>query len=116
MKSPSIGSSDKRSIPAIIISNDDSYTPGINGLIAGRLAETFNRPAVALARADADHLVASARSPGNFNLIEAISQCGDLLVRYGGHAAAAGFTVRNEDFERASQRLQEIARVRDGAV
>ena len=93
------------SIPAIIISSDDAYTPGVNGLIAGRLAETFNRPAVALARADADHLVASARSPGNFNLIEAISQCGDLLVRHGGHAAAAGFTVRNEDFERVSQRL-----------
>jgi len=98
------------SIPAIIISSDDVYTPGINGLIAGRLAETFNRPAVALARADADHLVASARSPGNFNLIEGISQCRDLLVRYGGHAAAAGFTVRNDQFERVAQRLQEIAK------
>lgn len=97
-------------IPAIIISSDDAYTPGINGLIAGRLAETFNRPAVALARADADHLVASARSPGNFNLIEGISRCRDLLVRYGGHAAAAGFTVHNEQFERVSERLREIAR------
>lgn len=98
------------SIPAIIISSDDAYTPGINGLIAGRLAETFNRPAVSLARADADHLVASARSPGNFNLIEGIAQCRDLLVRYGGHAAAAGFTVRNEQFERVAERLQEIAK------
>ena len=98
------------SIPAIIISSDDVYTPGINGLIAGRLAETFNRPAVALARADADHFVASARSPGNFNLIEGISQCRDLLVRYGGHAAAAGFTVRNDQFEQVSQRLLEIAK------
>ena len=104
------------SIPAIIISSDDAYTPGVNGLIAGRLAETFNRPAVALARADADHLVASARSPGNFNLIEAISQCGDLLVRYGGHAAAAGFTVRNEDFERASQRLRKSPEPRWGCL
>ena len=98
------------SIPAIIISSDDVYTPGINGLIAGRLAETFNRSAVALARADADHFVASARSPGNFNLIEGISQCRDLLVRYGGHAAAAGFTVRNDQFERVAQRLLEIAK------
>ena len=97
-------------VPAIIISSDDFYTPGINGLIAGRLAETFNRPAVALARADADHLVASARSPGNFNLIEGISRCSDLLVRYGGHAAAAGFTVREEKFEQVSLRLQEIAK------
>ncbi len=101
-------------IPAMIISHDDSYTPGINGLIAGRLAETFNRPAVALARADADHLVASARSAGNFNLIEAISRCGDLLARYGGHAAAAGFTVRDEHLDQVSQWLTEIAKVEMG--
>ena len=101
-------------IPAIIISSDDSYTPGINGLIAGRLAETFNRPAVALARAEAGHLVASARSPGNFNLIAAISRCRDLLVRYGGHAAAAGFTVRDEEFEPVAQRLREIAKAEMG--
>ena len=101
-------------VPAIIVVHDDAFTPGINGLIAGRLAETFNRPAVALANADADHLVASARSPGNFNLIEAISQCRDLLVRYGGHAAAAGFTVCHDDLEPVSQRLQGIAKAEFG--
>ena len=101
-------------VPAIIVVHDDAFTPGINGLIAGRLAETFNRPAVALASADADHLVASARSPGNFNLIEAISQCRDLLVRYGGHAAAAGFTVCHDDLEPVSQRLRGIAKAEFG--
>ena len=105
---------DADQVPAIIISHDDAYTPGINGLIAGRLAETFNRPAVALARADADHLVASARSPGEFNLIAAISQCRDLLVRYGGHQAAAGFTVRNDLFAQVSQRLTDIAKAQLG--
>lgn len=96
-------------IPAIIISHNDAYTPGVNGLVAGRLAETFNRPAIALARADSDHLVASARSAGAFNLIDAIAQCQDLLVRYGGHQAAAGFTVRNADLPALSERLEGIA-------
>ena len=105
---------DADQVPAIIITHDDAYTPGINGLIAGRLAETFNRPAVALARADADHLVASARSPGGFNLIAAISQCRDLLVRYGGHQAAAGFTVRNHHLSEVSQRLTSIAKAELG--
>ncbi|MXZ90687.1 MAG: single-stranded-DNA-specific exonuclease RecJ [Chloroflexi bacterium] len=105
---------DADQVPAIIITHDDAYTPGINGLIAGRLAETFNRPAVALARADADHLVASARSPGDFNLIAAISQCHDLLVRYGGHQAAAGFTVHNDLFAQVSQRLTDIAKAHLG--
>jgi len=96
-------------VPSIIVIHDEAFTPGINGLVASRLAETFNRPAVALARADDQHLVASARSPGTVNLIETITQCSDLLVRYGGHAAAAGFTIRGEDFDAVATRLQGIA-------
>ena len=102
--------------PSIIISHDAVYTPGINGLVAGRLSERFNRPAIALARADADHLVASARSDTGFNLIDAIAQCRDLLVRYGGHQAAAGFTVRNENFEAVSERLLAIANATTGLL
>ena len=97
------------SVPGIIVTHDASYTPGINGLIAGRLAEHFNRPAVALAPADAGHLVASARSPNGFNLIAAITQCGDLLTRYGGHRAAAGFTVANANYPAVKSRLEAIA-------
>lgn len=101
-------------LPAIIITYDDAYTPGINGLVAGRLAEMFNRPSIALARADTDHLVASARSTGDFSLIDAISQCEDLLVRYGGHQAAAGFTVRNENYPDVASRLTGIANAQIG--
>ena len=96
-------------LPAILITYDDAYIPGINGLVAGRLAELFNRPAIALARADADHLVASARSVGNFSLIDAISQCADLLLKYGGHQAAAGFTVHNDSYDEVANRLSGIA-------
>jgi single-stranded-DNA-specific exonuclease len=95
--------------PSIIITHDKEYTPGINGLIAGRLAERFNCPAIALAAVDPDHLVASARSAGGFNLIEAISRCGDLLTRFGGHAAAAGFTVSRDNYDAVAQRLLAIA-------
>ena len=101
-------------LPAIIITYDEAYTPGINGLVAGRLTELFNRPSIALARADADHLVASARSAGDFSLINAISQCDDLLVRYGGHQAAAGFTVRNEHYNDVANRLTGIANAQIG--
>ena len=101
-------------LPAIIVTYDDVYTPGINGLVAGRLTEMFNRPAVALARADAEHLVASARSVGDFSLIDAISQCDDLLVKYGGHQAAAGFTVRDENYPEVADRLIGIANAQMG--
>ena len=106
-------------LPGIIVTHDDRYTPGINGLIAGRLAEQFNRPAVSLAAADAGHLVASARSPNGFNLngfslIDAIAQCDDLLVRYGGHQAAAGFTVANGNYPAVKSRLEAIANTATG--
>lgn len=97
-------------VPAMIVVHDETFTPGVNGLVASRLAETFNRPAVALARSEPGLLVASGRSPGTFNLIQAISKCSDLLVRYGGHAAAAGFTVRDSDFVNVAERLQDIGR------
>ena len=74
--------------------------------MAARLAENFHRPAVAVAATgDGEHLVASARSAGDFNLIEAVGGCADLLARYGGHAAAAGFTVRRELLPAVSERL-----------
>ena len=101
-------------LPAIIITHDEAFTPGINGLVAARLTELFNRPAIALAQTDTEHLVASARSAGGFNLIEAISQCGDLLVRYGGHQAAAGFTVRMADLDAVTERLTGIANAQLG--
>ncbi len=101
-------------LPAIIITHDDAYTPGINGLVASRLVELFNRPTVALASTDDEHLVASARSAGAFNLIEAISRCEDLLVRYGGHSAAAGFTVNKRDLPLVTERLIHIANAEQG--
>ena len=97
-------------LPAIIITHRSEYKPGINGLVTARLSEIFHRPAVALAATgDGEELVASARSSGDFNLIEAIAGCADLLVRYGGHAAAAGFTVRREMLPAVSERLLGIA-------
>ena len=101
-------------LPAIIITHDEAYTPGINGLVASRLVELFNRPTVALASTDDEHLVASARSAGAFNLIEAIARCEDLLVRYGGHSAAAGFTVNKGDLPLVTERLIHIANAEQG--
>ena len=52
---------------------------------------------------------ASCRSIPEFHITQALDECADLLVRHGGHAAAAGFTVRNEDKDALVARLREIA-------
>lgn len=83
-----------RDVP-IIIEYDKNWHVGIVGLIAGRLAEKYSRPAIILQEFDT-HLVASARSPEYFNIIEALTQHADLLDHYGGHAQAAGFNVSKD--------------------
>lgn len=76
----------------IIIEYDKNWHVGIIGLVAGRLAEKYSRPAIILQEFD-DYLVASARSPEYFNIIEALTKHSDLLDHYGGHAQAAGFNI-----------------------
>jgi len=86
--------SDHQDVP-IIIEYDTKWHVGIIGLIAGRLAEKYSRPAIVLQEFD-DHLVASARSSESFSIIEALTKHADLLDHYGGHAQAAGFNISKE--------------------
>jgi single-stranded-DNA-specific exonuclease len=84
---------------------------GIIGLIAGRLAEDLDRPAVVATLVDpeAGILRASCRSPGGCNLAEALIACQDLLIRHGGHAAAAGFDIAASRWQEFTARFLELA-------
>jgi single-stranded-DNA-specific exonuclease len=84
------------------------FAPGIAGLVAGRLAEECGRPSIVLERRD-EHCRGSARGPDGFHLADALDRCADLLVRYGGHAQAAGMTLRTADLPAFTARMQELA-------
>ncbi len=84
------------------------FNPGVVGLAASRLCDEFYRP-ILVAEHGPKRTKGSARSISEFHITEALDQCADLLVRYGGHAAAAGFTVENEKLPALKARLQEIA-------
>ncbi len=86
----------------------EDYPSGIVGLVAQRLTEEFYRPSVVV-ELGPKRSRGSARSISEFNITAALDQCSDLLVRYGGHAAAAGFTVTNANLEPLQQRLRQIA-------
>ncbi|MBI4296982.1 MAG: single-stranded-DNA-specific exonuclease RecJ, partial [Chloroflexi bacterium] len=94
----------------IVIVEDQEFSTGIIGLIAGELTEEYYRPAVAIALTD--HAArGSARSIPEFNIVEAFRACADLFTRYGGHAQAAGFEMPS-DPDRIGElkaRLQAIA-------
>ena len=96
-------------IAPFILVEDPAITPGIAGLVAGQLAKTYMRPAVALAQVDENTLVASGRSIPEFNLVRAFDSCADLFVRHGGHAQAAGFTIHPENVPELDKRLSALA-------
>lgn len=96
-------------LPAILIVEDSCFTPGVTGLVAGRLVDMFHRPAVALAAVNDDRFIASARSIPEFNIIQAFSECADLFVRHGGHAQAAGFTLPRKRLPQLVERLTDVA-------
>ena len=104
-------------LPAALVIRGD-WPVGIIGLIAGRLAEDFGRPAIVATTLDAESgtLRASCRSGAGVNLAEALIDCSDLLVRHGGHSAAAGFDIEASRWPEFEARFLRIAAERVGAT
>ena len=86
------------------------FPSGIVGLVAGRLVEQYYRPSLVVELGDRQSR-GSARSIAEFDITKALDKCAaaGLLVRHGGHAAAAGFTVENKKLPALKAALQEIA-------
>ena len=99
-------------LPAALLVRGD-WPVGIIGLIAGRLAEDLARPAIVATTLDAEAatLRASCRSGGAMNLAEALIACSDLLIRHGGHKAAAGFDIAADRWPEFAARFLGIAAV-----
>ena len=86
--------------PAFVLASRD-WHPGVIGVVAGRLAEQFYRPAIMIALRDADSNAGSGRSApdADFNLYDALDACSEHLVRFGGHAAAAGLGIKEANID-----------------
>jgi single-stranded-DNA-specific exonuclease len=92
------------------------FNSGVVGLAAARLVETYYRPAVVGQVFEEEGMTrCSCRSIPEFQITQALDQCKDLLIRHGGHAAAAGFTVSNENLEPLKKRLKSIAQEQLGS-
>jgi len=93
---------------SLIFVGDKSYQEGIVGLVAGKLSEEFYRPAVVFSQGK-EFSKGSARSIKEFNIIEAIRSCEEILAAHGGHPQAAGFTVETAKITLLKEKLGEIA-------
>jgi single-stranded-DNA-specific exonuclease len=81
------------------------WHPGVVGIVAGRLVERYHRPVVLIAVNDEGIGRGSARSIPGVNIRDAIAECENQLVGFGGHAAAAGLTIRESAIAAFRERL-----------
>ncbi len=93
----------------LLFAAHEDFNAGVVGLAASRLTDKYYRPSIA-AHIDTDSTRGSCRSIPEFHITNALDQCADLLVRHGGHAAAAGFTVENDKRDELVSRLKAIAK------
>jgi single-stranded-DNA-specific exonuclease len=82
---------------------------GVVGIVASRVLREFYRPAIILG-GEGDEWRGSGRSIEGFDLAAALRECDDLLLRHGGHAMAAGLSVRPENLDALRERLNNLAR------
>ncbi|HKY79035.1 MAG TPA: single-stranded-DNA-specific exonuclease RecJ [Anaerolineales bacterium] len=99
----------------LITAIHEEYNPGVVGLVASRLVDRFYRPAIVGQRGP-EFTRASCRSIPEFHITRALETCADLFRNFGGHAAAAGFTVLNEKLPEALERMQTLAQKQLGSL
>ena len=88
-----------------------NWHPGVIGIVAARLVEKFGRPA-ALISIDGSTGRGSSRAGGAFDLSEILENCKDLLITYGGHGYAAGFSIETAKIPEFKERFRAAVEAR----
>jgi single-stranded-DNA-specific exonuclease len=84
------------------------WHPGVIGIVASRLVERFHRPTIMIA-IDEDEGKGSARSIPGFHLYEALKECDQHLIRYGGHKYAAGLSILPKEISPFREKFKEVS-------
>jgi len=94
----------------VLVLSQEGWNRSVIGVAASKICEQYSRPAILVSRDEAAGIGSgSARSVPEFNLIEALRACEDLLERFGGHALAAGVTIRLANLDEFEERINSIA-------
>lgn len=81
----------------VIVVGDENWHHGVIGIVASKITETYYKPSILICF-EGDEGKGSGRSVDGFDLHEALSACGDKLLKYGGHEMAIGLTLKKEEF------------------
>ena len=100
----------------IVVAHED-FAPGVVGIVAARLVDAFSRPSLVLAINNEEGVATgSGRSTPDFHLLDALKQCESRFTRYGGHAQAAGVTIRREQIPGLQEELNAASRLSESFV
>ena len=87
----------------------EGWHPGVIGIVASRLVEEFYKPTLVISIHDGVGK-GSCRSIDGFNMYDALKSCEDLLLQFGGHSAAAGFSIDAQRIDELRERLTEYCK------
>jgi len=104
----------EEALPSAISLFDDTWHQGVIGIVAGRLKEKFHRPCIVFAAVeDSDEIKGSARSIPGLHIRDVLEHIDtlypDLIIKYGGHAMAAGLSIEKSSFEQFQSVFNEVA-------
>lgn len=104
-----IENNDRLKYSKVLVVDGDNWHSGVIGIVASKLVERYGKPAIVIAKDSTGIAKGSCRSIHGFSLFDALSDSSDLLVRFGGHTLAAGFSVADENIEQLRNRLNLYA-------
>lgn len=95
--------------PKVSIVYSESWHEGVIGIVASKLVETFKVPALVFTQSETPGLLkASARTAGALNLFDCLNECSDLFTKFGGHKAAAGLSMPEENLGTLKEKLNQL--------
>mgnify|MGYP006287273293 CR=1 FL=1 len=101
----------KKKNKAVLVLYSDFWHHGVVGIAAGKICDTYKKPAILLTlKDDGKTVVGSARSVEGVDIYELIKGCANKLIKFGGHPKAAGLSLKKEDLEEFTLKIEKFAR------
>lgn len=96
---------------SVLVVAEEGFHHGVIGIVASKILDRYYKPTIIMEiKAEEGIATASCRSIEGFNMIEALNTMKELFVKYGGHAGAAGFSIKIENIDEFSKRINEYAK------
>lgn len=99
----------------VVIVDGENWHHGVIGIASARMTERIGKPVIIISTENGESR-GSGRSIKGFSLCDAIFECGDLLIKYGGHPMAVGFSIKKENIPEFRKRINEYAKGCDEAI